>query len=255
MRVVGRPVDRSRCRPARRRDNRTPRTRRFRDRRAAPSDHGRWSIRRSAAAACPARSRTTARPCRDAACRRCDRRRSARGRRRSAPLRGGSERRAPDGTGTRRNRRSPRSPGRRQQLLVHHDPVADLQPRRGGQLAVRHDPDADQHEIGAEPLAARPIQYGRPGRRGAAGKSGNPHGLGAETEFDTGAAVRLGEELRGRNRDHPAHDPVGQFDDLDRLAAGARDGGKFEADETGADHDDPVRPRQAAGAARRSRPA
>ncbi len=58
-------------------------------------------------------------------------------------------------------------------------------------------------------------------------------------KFDAGGAMRLGEEMRGRHRDDAAHDPVGQLDDPDRLAAGARHRGEFEADKSGADHDDP----------------
>ena len=69
---------------------------------------------------------------------------------------------------------------------------------------------------------------------------GDPRRLGAEAELDPGAPMRRGEEMRGRHRDDAAHHPVGQLDDMDVLAVGARDGGEFEADEAGADHHDPV---------------
>ena len=65
-----------------------------------------------------------------------------------------------------------------------------------------------------------------------------PNRLRAEAELDARAAMRLGEEMRGRDGEHPAHDPVGQFDDVHRLAVGARNGGEFEADKPGADHHD-----------------
>ncbi len=100
-----------------------------------------------------------------------------------------------------------------QKLLVDDDPVRDREPRRRRQLAVRHDPDADQDEIGAEPLAGGQLDMVHP-----AILSANARRLRAESEIDPGAAMRLGKKQRGRHRDDPTHDPVGQLDDVHLFA-------------------------------------
>ena len=87
----------------------------------------------------------------------------------------------------------------------------------------------------------------------AAVVAGDAYRLRAEGEFGAGATVRPCEEMRGRNRHDPRHDPVHQFDDVHLLALAARDRGKLEADKAGADHDDRSGGRLGDRAARGSR--
>ncbi len=124
-----------------------------------------------------------------------------------------------------------------QEFLIDDDAVGHREPGRRGQLAIRHDADADQHQIGLEPLAAGQLDMVDPPAERTRGPPGDPHRLRAEAEFDAGIAMRGGEEFRGRRAHDPAHHPVGQFENADRLALAARDRGEFEPDKPGADHD------------------
>ena len=65
--------------------------------------------------------------------------------------------------------------------------------------------------------------------------AGDARRRGAEVELDPGAAVRRGEEMRGRHRDaRPMTRSVNSTICTD--LPGPRDRGKFEADKAGADH-------------------
>ena len=112
-------------------------------------------------------------------------------------------------------------------------PFATASPAAAASSAFGTTPTLTSTRSALQPLAAGQFDMVDP-----AVMAGDAHRLRAEAELDAGAAMRLGEEMRGRDGEHPAHDPVGQFDDVHRLAVGARDGGEFEADKTGADHHD-----------------
>ena len=165
-----------------------------------------------------------------AACRRCGRRPSAPGRRRSAPIRAAPGPRQ-SGSGNWRNRRSPRSPRRRSPDIRR--PRCRCRPRarrrgRARHWAARRCRPARDRPATPGRRRARPRRPGRRRRRCARPRR--------RARSSTPSRMRPGEKARGRRRYHPPHRVLRHLDDVHADPGGARHRGEFEADKTGADH-------------------
>ena len=118
-------------------------------------------------------------------------------------------------------------------MLVDHDAGRDLQPCLRRQFDIGQDADADHDQVG---LDMPPVAEADAGDLAAVAlDAGDLH---AEMNADTGRGVPRLKVFRDFRGHRARHHPRRELDDVDFEALGPRGRGKFEADESGADHDD-----------------